>query len=540
MAATTTRSVPAPSNRYEFPQRSVDSAVEQAASRRDSSVKRTERSTSGIASPITGLDDKASDKPDRTARTTTEPTSRSDKTVDAASDGAETPSRSLQTDRSSTPADRETAERTRKPGINGGVKSSDALKTAKDAQAMESTVPGRTADGDRKTIAREKTSGEVAADSSGLEVDAQDSTSTTGDIVINGHNNTVITGDVYVDDSYIGTHGYSHYPRPYRVHRDFTFFANIHLSRHWWHWDYGIWVLNNPWNSCGWVISVPWNGYYGVTYFYPTYHRRFVFCSIGGYWPSYYRYQRYYWYGCHPYRWYGSYVYEQPVIQEVNNHYYYNPPVETTAVQTQTYDDFSDVRMKLQVEKLEQEVQRLKEAQDLPNEATASDMNFEQAVESFAKGDYDDAILKFRVAMILDPEDMILPFAYAQALFSNGDYEASAGVLRATLNQMPRGDDKETVYYPRGLYNDEKVLQSQMDTLQAALVAEPANTDLNLLYAYHMLGLGQTDKVAAPLAIAMQDPSNQISVEILAELLEKVKADRANAAEKDITNPNTD
>ena len=137
---------------------------------------------------------------------------------------------------------------------------------------------------------------------------------------------------------------------------------------------------------------------------------------------------------------------------------------------------------------------------------------------------------------------MILPFAYAQALFSNGDYEASANALRATLNQMPRGEDKETVFYPRGLYNDEKVLNAQLDTLLAAIVAEPTNTDLNLLYAYHMLGTGQidNDNVANPLAIAMQDPSNQISVEILAELLEKVMADRANTAEKDVANPNTD
>jgi tetratricopeptide (TPR) repeat protein len=218
-------------------------------------------------------------------------------------------------------------------------------------------------------------------------------------------------------------------------------------------------------------------------------------------------------------------------VQEVHNHYY-ETPVETTVATTQPYDDFSDVRMKLQVEKLEQEIERLKEANDLPNEATAADANFEQAVQAFGTGQYEEAILKFRVAMILDPDDMILPFAYSQALFANSDHEASVAVLRTILNQMPRDEDKETVFYPRGLYEDETLLNAQIDGLLAAIVAKPTDPDLNLLYAYHMLGTGQLDKAVNPLAIAAQDPANQTSVEILTNLLEKLKADEANKAKE--------
>ena len=58
--------------------------------------------------------------------------------------------------------------------------------------------------------------------------------------------------------------------------------------------------------SCGRVILAPYDDYYGISYYYPSYHRKYLFVSLGGYWPYSYRYQRYYWYGCHPYYWYGS------------------------------------------------------------------------------------------------------------------------------------------------------------------------------------------------------------------------------------------
>ena len=60
-----------------------------------------------------------------------------------------------------------------------------------------------------------------------------------------------------------------------------------------------------------------------VGFVYPYYQRKYVFVSLGGYWPSDYSYVRYYWYGTHPYNWYGYY----PVAREVDpdvNYYTYN------------------------------------------------------------------------------------------------------------------------------------------------------------------------------------------------------------------------
>lgn len=338
--------------------------------------------------------------------------------------------------------------------------------------------------------------------------------------------NVVINSNVYVNGP---THG-RRFPTPYRVKHGYTKIVSPRHNNNWWSWDNGVYVLRSNRNSCGLVVSVPWHGVHGVTYYYPSYHRSFVFFSIGGYWPSWYRYRRYYWYGCHPYRWYSTNIFDIPVTQDINVYHHY--PEQPAVVADTDYDDFSDVRLRLRMEKLEQEFEDIKDAEDLPAEETAADRNFDDAVNSFAAHDYTEAILKFRVAMILDPEDIILPFAYSQALFANGEYAAAASVLRTTLNQMPRDKDKETVFYPRGLYKDEKVLNKQLAGLALALSADPANTDLNLLYGYHLLGVGQIDDADKPLALAAHDPANKVSVTILLDLLEKVKQDRKQDAEK--------
>ena len=78
-----------------------------------------------------------------------------------------------------------------------------------------------------------------------------------------------------------------------------------------------------------------------------------------------------------------------------------------TGHQTPATDDFSDVRDKLQREQMQKQ---LDQAKDKPNDATASDRNFAEAVDAFSRGDYNQAVLKFRVAMVLDPQDIILPF----------------------------------------------------------------------------------------------------------------------------------
>lgn len=537
-----------PQGRYDLSTGTTQTTAQQTATKRAEKAVSTPASR---AAKITGAETSMGDSAPasteagrtiardvRSERTDATVVGRADRSEAAETNAAESPDRSARADRLVKPEARDASERSSKAVPQAA---SQRQLDAVQADATQSAVPGRSRDDSRQAVSRQE-----AATADGLASDPQANEvvgDAAGQITINGDNNTIIYGDVYADDSIVSVGG-GHYPAPYRVHPRYTLFHRPRFHRHWWYWSWGsysYYVLDNPWNSCGWVISVPWRSHWGVTMFYPSYHRRYVFFSVGGYWPSYYRYRRYYWYGCHPYRWYGTYVYERPVVEEIHNYYYntYETPAQTTVTTHAAVDDFSDVRTKLQLEKLQAEVDQLKQAGDLPNEQTTADRNFDQAVQAFLQKDYDQAVLKFRVAMILEPDDMILPFAYSQALFAQGEYNAAVGALRAALNQLPQDEDKQTVFYPRGLYEDDNVLNAQADALLAALVNDPTNPDLNLLYAYHMLGLGQIDKVANPLAIAAVDPANQIAVEVLTNLLEKVKADRAQMDTQDAAEPVT-
>ncbi|MEE9366856.1 MAG: tetratricopeptide repeat protein [Dehalococcoidales bacterium] len=332
---------------------------------------------------------------------------------------------------------------------------------------------------------------------------------------------------------YINNNVNASYPTPYGAGRRHTRlrYSSFGHNSHW--YDHGgYFTLGWSRHSYGRVVSFGYGpyGYYGVSYYYPGYHRRYIFCSLGGYWPSYYRYRRYYWYGCHPYRWYGSYVIDQPVVYDTYNTYNtYNTYTTDAQYSTQTaypaggYDDFSDVREKLRQEAAAQ-------TEDSPAAETTADICFDQAVELFAQGKYEQAVFKLRVAMVLDPEDVILPFAYSQTLFASGDYDSAAAVLRRTLENQPEDEAQQTVYYPRGLYQDEKVLHQQIDQLAEKAGLEADNADYQLLLGYQLLGAGRLDEAITPLHKALDmDIANSPSM-ILIKLLEKIKADEAAAA----------
>jgi tetratricopeptide (TPR) repeat protein len=256
-------------------------------------------------------------------------------------------------------------------------------------------------------------------------------------------------------------------------------------------------------------------------YFYPYYHRKYVFVSIGGYWPVSYRYVRYYWYGYHPYEWYGYYPVPYEVQNDTYNYYTYNyyntgdsgttvanvvpgtlPPVDENT--------FADVR-----ERLAQQ-----QAQE-PEPATLADTYFEQAVKAFENGEYDSAAELFAKAMELASEDIILPYAYAQALFAAEHYSDAVDVLRLALEKVEPED--EGVFYPRGLYPDDEILFAQVKQLAEKAELNSVNYDLQLLLGYQLLGIGEFDQAVGPLEQARQDLRNNQAVEILFELLESIR-----------------
>jgi len=300
-----------------------------------------------------------------------------------------------------------------------------------------------------------------------------------------------------------------------------TYYDQPALVNHAYHYDYGYWGYDGRWctrlvwpryyipvyYSCG-----PW---FGFRYMYPYYHRKYVFISLGGYWPFDYCYTRYYWYGCHPYYWYGYYPVASEVQGNTYNYYTYN---YSNGEQAATYQSqITDPAL----------FENLAEQPAQPAEATLADVYFEEAVKAFEVGEYGTAVQKFTQAMELAPEDMILPFARSQALMANGQYSQAAAVLREALAKVQ--PEKEGVFYPRGLYPDEDTLLAQIDVLAKQAESYSFDADLQLLLGYQLLGIGQTDRAIEPLMHAGKDLVNADASAVLLKLAEKIKTPNTEA-----------
>ena len=181
------------------------------------------------------------------------------------------------------------------------------------------------------------------------------------------------------------------------------------------------------WPSYYYPVYYPFGPYAYSNYVYPYYHRKYVFISLGGWWPYDYNYRRYYWYGYHPYVWYGYYPVASEVAVGSDNYYTYNynyygddgsyTPYSSDA----PLDPVTQARLRARLEE-----QKAVE----PAPQTLADTRFEEGVKSFEAGQYASAAAKFEEARRLSPNDMILPFAYAQALFADGQYDKAADMLR--------------------------------------------------------------------------------------------------------------
>ncbi len=362
----------------------------------------------------------------------------------------------------------------------------EAAKSTGSTETARSAAPAlRQSDTGREAILRSPVTDGSSGTSSSFESRSMDDR--TSRIVVNGDNNVIIQGDVNQD-----------HPRPHVPYHRFHDIDHIRHNPYWYGCGSGF-VFHWSSSSCGYVAIVPYYNWWGFTYYYPSYHRKYVFVSLGGCWPSY-RYRRYYWYGVHPYYWYGADVIPASTYSDYNTYNTYNTysTPETsqplTPAETITVPDANYSRNKQTA------------PVDAPEFETAADLCFDHAVKVFEAGKYDEAVLQFREAVRLSPDDVVLPFTYAQALFAAGDYAMAASVLREVIAKIPASEP--TVYYPRGLYCDEAVLKAQIAALEKAIANEPFSTDYQLLLGYQYLGLNELEKAAGPLSEAAKNPAN--------------------------------
>jgi hypothetical protein len=280
------------------------------------------------------------------------------------------------------------------------------------------------------------------------------------------------------------------------------------------------------WPRYCYPVYYRWGPRYRYHWVYPYYHRKYVFVSLGGWWPWSYRYTRYYWYGWHPYTWYGYYPIPREVVVGGTNYYtynYYTGEGDTTVAESTALPYGIDQET---LTKVQERVAKQQAGE--PAAQTQADVLFEGGVQKFEGGQFGEASQAFAQAMALAPEDVILPYAYAQALFANDQYSESAEVLRAALENV--SPEEQGVFYPRGLYADDDTLFAHIEKLLDKVETYGFDADLQLLLGYHLLGVGETDYARAPLEQAAQDQRNAEAAKVLLDLLEKMEAATADVA----------
>jgi tetratricopeptide (TPR) repeat protein len=325
---------------------------------------------------------------------------------------------------------------------------------------------------------------------------------------------TIRTDSVYRRPTYLHTR---YYDRPDLVRHDYrythTYYDRYHRIHH-----------RVIWPRYSFAVYYDFGPRVVVRHVYPYYHRKYVFVSLGGFWPVHYTYTRYYWYGHHPYVWHGYYPIAREVSTTTHNYYTYNYYYNGDGTQT-SYS--TDARQPVDQSTWADVRQKLDGQQAGPAPQTLADTRFEEGVKNFEAGDYGIAARRFEEAMRHAPHDMILPFAYAQALFANGQYTESAEVLRQALsNTTP---EQEGVFYPRGLYANDDVLFAQIEKLVDRLDSFGYDADMQLLLGYHLLGVGETGYAREPLERAAQDTRNAESAQVLLRLVEKIEREAAAA-----------
>ncbi len=227
---------------------------------------------------------------------------------------------------------------------------------------------------------------------------------------------------------------------------------------------------------------------------------------------------RYYWYPSHLYTWCGYQPVARQIPGDTYNYYTYNYYDTATGQVADGYSDgnfathetYADVR------------EKLGDQQDTgPDSQELADTYFAAGMKAFENAEYGKAAERFREAILLAPEDIILPYAFSQALFADGRFVEATEVLRVvTTNFQP---EQEGVYYPRGLYLDEELLFKQIDQLAEQAELSALNPDLQLLLGYHLLGIGEIDRSIEQLAKASQYPQNTEAATVLLRFAVELK-----------------
>jgi tetratricopeptide (TPR) repeat protein len=239
-------------------------------------------------------------------------------------------------------------------------------------------------------------------------------------------------------------------------------------------------------------------------------------CYYRGYPYRYYGWPRRYYCGSPYYQYY--YPYPRYNYYEYYRNYYYTPPAERRSRSEDSGTVGPDERP---AKRTEQPAEQGKEGV----EYVEYNRHLEDVADAFAARDYDKAAKQAEQTLTDEPDNPVVPFVYAQALFAAGKYSQSADVLREALTNLDT--DKQQVYYPLGFYRDLTELNDQIAGLTEEAAAKPSDAELQLLLGYQLSGVARYEEALEALQKARPSYVNKEAATVLIDLLEKARATSA-------------
>jgi len=149
---------------------------------------------------------------------------------------------------------------------------------------------------------------------------------------------------------------------------------------------------------------------------------------------------------------------------------------------------------------------------DAQNAADGADAFLNDAVDAFQQNDYDAALDITNHGLAQYPDDAVLHEFRALVLFARQDYQQATSTIHSVLAVGP-GWDWATL---RSLYSSVAVYTQQLRALEAFSKANPQDSAVRFLMAYHYMCCGHPDAAATQLRqVVKLTPNDRVAADLL-------------------------
>jgi tetratricopeptide (TPR) repeat protein len=137
---------------------------------------------------------------------------------------------------------------------------------------------------------------------------------------------------------------------------------------------------------------------------------------------------------------------------------------------------------------------------------------------AFWRGQYDQALAHWELALAENPDSGVIRLLLAQAYFALGKYDAAASAVQAAMHSLPQRDWGSVVRNYRNIYANIQDDTDQLRKLEAARTAQPDEVKLRFLLGYHFGFLGHPRQAVTELDKALALQPNDASAKQLRDV----------------------